>query len=232
MKFVNKKCFPLVVGISIALVIGFFVFLCGFHIAYALELENSWDAISAVGTLASAVIAAISTCASFLAVWYAIKISEKDAKINLFDKRYVVYKTLENCKLFYESLDDLDDMNSIQTQFLSTFDKENTLKSYLQLTSVDAENNSVADYTQYFKMLTVVKCKEVISTLKETKFLFTEDPKIFEYSKEIAIALSGFLISFSELSPSEKEAAKVNFQAVLLTRLDVLLGKISQIIEL
>lgn len=72
--------------------------LFGWRITYMPELENSWNAISAVATWAGAIIGLAGVAASFLAVWSAIqvpkKIAEQQNKIALFEKRYQVYTSV------------------------------------------------------------------------------------------------------------------------------------------
>ena len=70
---VESKWFPLIVVLLI-LITGIAVaFCCGFRITYAPELENSWEAISAVASWAS-------VCATLAAVWAAIQIPRKIAE--------------------------------------------------------------------------------------------------------------------------------------------------------
>lgn len=94
-KFLKGRWFPLSVAIVAVLVIASILFFFGFRITYAPELENSWDAISAVAAWGGVIVAVAGVTASFLAVWFAIrvpqKIAEQQNKIALFEKRYQVY---------------------------------------------------------------------------------------------------------------------------------------------
>lgn len=233
-EFIKSKWFLLVTAIAgISLVVS--LYNQGFRITYAPELENNWNAISAVASWGSILVAAISACASFLAVWYTIKIAEKQKKIDLFNKRYAVYKTLEDCNAFYQSLkdEDFDDSISIRIIFLSIFDKETALKEWLSLKLSDDGNSSIDYFEEYFDVLVSTKCKQIISILHESKFLFAEDPKIFEDIKKITTAFSGYIICSSECEKTQREAAKVYFQRTLSTHLlDKLLEKISQFLRL
>ena len=87
-KFIQGRWFPLAVAILIVVAMAFVMALFGWRITYAPELENSWDAVSAVA-------AWVGACASFVAIWFAIqvpkKIAEQQNKIALFEKRYAVF---------------------------------------------------------------------------------------------------------------------------------------------
>lgn len=233
--FIKGRWFPLLVGILVFVAVAFVMALFGWRITYAPDLESSWDAVSAVASWGSIVVAAISACASFLAVWYTIKIAEKQKKIDLFNKRYAVYKTLEDCNAFHQSLkdEDFDDSIRIRIIFLSIFDKETALKEWLSLKLSDDGNSSIDYFEEYFDVLVSTKCKQIISILHESKFLFAEDPEIFEDINKITTALSEYIICSSECEKQQREAAKVYFRMTLSTHLlDKLLGKISQFLRL
>lgn len=80
--------------------------LFGWRFIYAPELENSWDAISAVATLVGVVISAGGVVASFIAIWYAIqvprKIADRQDKIALFERRYECFQFFEECFILYK----------------------------------------------------------------------------------------------------------------------------------
>lgn len=88
---------------AILLLIG--LYIAGFRVTYAPNLENSWDAISAFASWSSVFV-------SGLAIYYAIlvpkKIAEDQNKIALFEKRYEVYKTLTDCFAFAFMLENTD----------------------------------------------------------------------------------------------------------------------------
>ncbi len=46
--FIKGRWFPLVVAIVCVAILAAFLFVSGFRVTYAPELENSWDAVSAV----------------------------------------------------------------------------------------------------------------------------------------------------------------------------------------
>ena len=108
MKFIKVKWFPLIIVVIAVLAIAFVLFCCGFRITYAPELENDWDAISAVATWTGTIVAVVSVIASFLAVWFAIqvpqKIAEQQNNISLFEKRMNCYNTLRKIKYFADMI--------------------------------------------------------------------------------------------------------------------------------
>ena len=91
-QFIKSRWFPLVAVSVVMLVVVVAGFLFGFRITYAPELENSWEAISAVAAWVGIIVSVASAVASFMAVWYAIqvpkKIVDRQDKIALFEKRY------------------------------------------------------------------------------------------------------------------------------------------------
>ena len=109
MKFIKGRWIPFVVGISLASVIAILLFLYGFRITYAPELENNWDAVSAVADWANVVLAVAGVIASFVAIWCAIqvpqKIAEEQNKISLFEKRYEAYSSILSLEVFAAALD-------------------------------------------------------------------------------------------------------------------------------
>ncbi len=111
MKFVKERWFPLTVSISLAFLIGVLMFLCGFRITYAPELENNWDAISAVA-------AWVGVLASFTAVWFAIKVPKEIAnrqdRIALFEKRLACFEMLETQREIYLLIKDETDIEKIK----------------------------------------------------------------------------------------------------------------------
>lgn len=105
MKFIKGRWFPLIAAIAIfVLEVGIVLtmVLFGWRFTYAPELENSWDAVSAVA-------AWVGVFSSFIAIWFAIqvpkKIAEQQDKIALFEKRHDAYSSILSLKVFAEALD-------------------------------------------------------------------------------------------------------------------------------
>lgn len=102
MKFIKGRWFPLVVALAIVGIISVILICLGFKITYAPEMENNWDAVSAVA-------ACMGVFASFVAIWFAIrvpkKIAEAQNKIALFEKRHDAYSSILSLEVFANSLD-------------------------------------------------------------------------------------------------------------------------------
>lgn len=92
--------------VALAVILFLLGYLIGFRITYAPELENSWDAISAVAEWIGVLVSVISVVASFVAIWYAIqvpkKIADRQDKIALFEKRYACFQFFEECFVLYK----------------------------------------------------------------------------------------------------------------------------------
>lgn len=101
-KFIKGKWFPLVIACACVFALMLILFCLGFRITYAPKLENSWDAVSAVATW-------VGVVASFVAIWFAIrvpkKIAEQQNKIALFEKRHDAYSSFLSLEVFAKSLD-------------------------------------------------------------------------------------------------------------------------------
>ena len=93
--FLNKKIPLWIIGILLLVVA--FLYIIGFRITYAPELENSWSAISAVASWAGVI---ASTVAIFVAIQIPQKIANNQNKIALFDKRYEFYDIIIRCVNF------------------------------------------------------------------------------------------------------------------------------------
>ena len=121
-KFIKERWFPLVVAISILILVAGVVLmmvLSGWRFTYAPELENSWDAISAVATWIGVLVSVIGVVASFIAIWYAIqvpkKIADRQDKIALFERRYDCFQLFQDCMLLYKYSKE-NDTESIYSQ--------------------------------------------------------------------------------------------------------------------
>lgn len=101
-KLVKQKWFPFVVALTLVVAFLGFLYHIGFRITYDRKLENSWDAISACAAWAG-------VGASFVAIWFAIrvpkKIADRQDKIALFEKRYHAYTSVLTLKSFAHALD-------------------------------------------------------------------------------------------------------------------------------
>lgn len=103
MKFIKGRWFPLVVGIALIVLVGFVMFLFGWRITYAPELENSWDAISAI----AAWVGAIGTVA---VLWYnhcSISLTQRSVQqainLQLYEKRLELYTALSRDDAFKDA---------------------------------------------------------------------------------------------------------------------------------
>lgn len=113
-KFVKGKWFPLV----IAAIIAFVLFLFGFRITYSPELDNNWDAVSACASWAGVI-------ASFVAIWFAIrvpkKIADRQDKIALFEKRLACFNELGRLRRLFFAVKDKDNVDELKDAFLAVY---------------------------------------------------------------------------------------------------------------
>ena len=101
-KFIRGRWFPLLVAIIIVAVVSVVMASFGWRVTYAPELENRWDAVSAVATWAG-------VFASAFAIVFAIRVPKKIAdiqdRIALFEKRYGAYSSLLTLQMFSHAID-------------------------------------------------------------------------------------------------------------------------------
>lgn len=111
MKFIKGRWFPLTVAAVIGGAVALVMALYGWRITYAPELDNSWDAISAVAAWSGA-------AASFIAIWFAIrvpkKIAEQQNRIALFEKRHECYTAIQNLLALKNQIEELQTIKEIQ----------------------------------------------------------------------------------------------------------------------
>lgn len=189
-RFENKRCVLLAVLVFLGLLIVaattilVMIFL-GWRFTYQPGLDNKWDAISAVAAWAGVVVAVASTTASFLAVWFAIrvpkKIAEQQNKITLFEKRYEIFEIYNSCKIFADMIRWEDNCQNVQLIFMNVFCNA----------SFDGKNIDLLYVTK--------ECAILSDKLRMSQFLF--DASVSSYMKNIANCL--YLLITASLYESE-----------------------------
>lgn len=138
-KFVKGRWFPLMVA-GVTLLVAFFL---GFRITYAPELENSWEAISAVASWASVAVSAI-------AVWAAVqipqKIAEQQNKIALVNSRLEILDKIEEIASNISMIHNM----SIRKNYRINSDNLLSLLSFATLDEFNRNQNIINRYSIYF----------------------------------------------------------------------------------
>ncbi len=100
----------------------------GFRITYAPELENSWDAISAFAAWAGVIVSIMAVGVSGLAIYYAIqvpkKIADRQDKIALFEKRFLLFNELHRHITFASIISRRNNIEEDKLEFSIIFDYE------------------------------------------------------------------------------------------------------------
>lgn len=136
---VESKWFPLVVALLV-LIIGIAVaFCCGFRITYAPELENSWEAISAVASWAGVAVSAV-------AVWAAVQIPKKIADQQ--NKIALVNSRLEIIDLIEKIASTISMIHNISTRNNNSLSRD-ALLELLPFASLDEFNKNLGVITRY-----------------------------------------------------------------------------------
>lgn len=181
-KLIKWKWFPMVAVIAAFAVVVLVMALLGFRITYAPDLENSWEAISAVAAWAGVITSIAAVGASFAAVWFAIRvpkeIAEQQNKIALFEKRYRVYREICRCSTFSYMLKLANEPEDARMIFLVSFEKESMVDMTIE------ELNK-----PYWIRKILISSQKLSEILRETEFLFADYPEIFEYTEKIVTAM-------------------------------------------
>lgn len=160
-KYWRKIWFKLlIIAIGVLVVVGL-LYCAGLRITYAPELKNDWDSVSAYAAWAGVIVAVISAAASFLAVWFAIKVADKQNKIALFEKRHAVFDTFNSCKAFSVMVQSLEYKSEVRKVFLRSFCE-----------------NLIHDNIEDFDFIMERYCS-VLDTLRRSQFLFDADITLY-----------------------------------------------------
>ena len=109
-RFVNSRCFPIIVILGLFLIPIGVLFVLGFRITYAPELENSWNAISAMASW-------VGTIGTVSAIFAAIWVANRQNKIALFEKRYENYIIIQKLLACALQLEDINTNKGVQVAF-------------------------------------------------------------------------------------------------------------------
>lgn len=116
-KFLKNKQSYYILAAAVIIILAVILYSVGFRITYAPELENSWDAISAVAAWASVI-------ASFIAIWFAIRVPSLIAKrqdaIALFEKKIECYIAIQRLLAFATSIKEENTVDGICRKFFIT----------------------------------------------------------------------------------------------------------------
>lgn len=133
-KYAHKKyMIPLGGIILISFVV--FLYLKGFRITYAPELENSWGAISAFASWASVIASAV---AILVAIRIPSVIADRQNKIALFEKRFEVYDVVCRSIGFARMIENSVTHEEIQIYFIASFGNEMMRENYRETLDRDS----------------------------------------------------------------------------------------------
>ena len=171
-RFISSRWFPLAVACAALLAVLVIAFLLGFRITYAPEIENSWDAISGVADWVGIIVSILSAIASFMAVWYAIRVADKQNQIALFEKRYELYTIVNYCYTFSGLLKKAKNTEDVKECYLKAFYN-------IKVGENEDENN-----------LILLKFLVIFHQLEQLQFMLRSDEEMLQYIYDIVKALS------------------------------------------
>lgn len=198
--FIKERWLSLVIAVVIvaltAAVVIFIMAMLGFRITYAPELENDWEAISAVASWLGAFISCVGVLASFLAIWYAIQvpktIADRQDKIALFEKRYECYTLIQKLLVSARQMEGEQTVLGVQVAFRINLDDADAL-----LKNKDAMILGI----ELKQMQAIIVSGEFLFPYYNTKLL----KKIIDVGVELIIKLSVHNIDQNDEQLTEEE---------------------------
>lgn len=185
-KFIKGRWFPLLVGIICLVLLVFGMAVLGLRITYAPELENSWTAISAFADW-------VGVVASFVAIWFAIRVPQKIAdrqdRIALFEKRLSCFEMIGRLRQIYYLIKDETDIETI---------KKDVALVYSQNYSSDFNATNFP-----------VLIGELIDQCSQMSFLF--DCVEYEEANNLGLAFGKFLSALYSANDKKVMPAKVTY---------------------
>lgn len=174
------KC--LIICIAVVLMVVLILFLLGFRIIYNPNLENSWDAISAIATWVSVI---VSGLALLVAIHIPKIIASKQNKIALFERRHEYYIVFCRCIAYAEMIN-------------QDFSKSQLRETYVVMLSDNITADRSVESINY--TLTPLRYKTV-STMSQGSFLF--DFNTDEFIEPLLHCLAEVLSCEDDVNPSK-----------------------------
>ena len=165
----------------VAVIFEFVLYLKGFRFVYPEQFENSWNAVSGIAAWAGVVASALSAIASFLAIIFAVRVADKQNKIELFEKKYEIYEIAFSCDPFSKQI--LNAKNNIDIQ----------LNFYVAFCYAVLDDNKAKDRT-----FLIAKYLSMAHRLNQVIFLFKDREILVRMPELIRMIDSVISVSFKE----------------------------------
>lgn len=174
-------------------------------------------------------ISLFSIVVSAVAIWYAVqipkKIAERQNKIALFEKRYKIYRKIVCCHTFVYTLKLSKNVQEGRKGFLATFAEETLINVDSMQTTMGTSNNYI--------LKVVMSAPKLVETLCQSKFLFADNPWIFEFTKKIVTAINDLVSSFLLESDEQFIQARKKFIDLMNDKMyDKVLDKVEKELQL
>lgn len=235
-KLLKKTSFWIV---SIEIIIAIILGLLGFKITYNPDLDNNWDAVSACAAWVGVVVSGI-------AIYFAKEVPKKIAKsqndIALFEKRYLLYKSLLTLEDFGNKLSEISEKE------LKNMDAKTRARLYLlkYLEAISFNSDEIIDIALNFKCkdrdeyksleceahprksmnVYKLKLRQLInsdkSTIELTSFLFEKETEkilqnlAFAYSNYMNLVCSSSGLEDINISNTSKSKDEIILEEMIL----------------
>lgn len=165
-----KKNWKWLVPCVVLLALGLTFYFLGFRITYAPELENNWDAISAVASWAGVLVSIVAVAVSGIAIWFAVqipkKIADRQDKIAAFSLRISALKTVGEMLKKFERMRfylDLISTECLKKQVEVAIDEIKTIEK----TQADLIETLGTTYQFIFEPKTANKIKFIVDAINQ-----------------------------------------------------------------
>ena len=187
-RFIGSRWFPLTIAGVALLSIMVITFFLGFRITYAPILDNNWEAVSGVAAWVGIFVSIVSAIASFMAVWFAVRVADKQNNIALFEKKYELFILVDTFDDFARLLTMIKTGEDILLAFLLIF---------YNIREIEKVKDRAFIRTSYIAS---------INQLGQTEFLF-KNKQIYIYIS-FCVKCLGELINVSLENPKENVSSE------------------------
>ena len=187
-----------IISILAIVVISFWgvLYLKGFRFVYPEQFENSWNAVSGIAAWAGVVVSVISVLASSLAIVFAVRVADKQNKIELLDRRLNCYNELAKHIDFAVSLKKCKDKKEVVQYFKHFFELPiNIDLSALPPDFVKENKNALYQFPFIFHGITRFEIYDVYESFLILVKALLQENSDFEDAKQKYIQI---VLGFSE----------------------------------
>lgn len=149
------------------------------------SIANSIDVLAEPGVIdwISLVISCVSIILSGMAIWFAVRIGDKENRVSLLEKRIECYKEIQTHKMFLDNYEQHNDFDAVLLCFASAF-SDNITENIEDLNLLSIKINSKRIFLQMASLYKSIEFYEVDSVIKNF-FAFVDTIEGWKHGDEI-----------------------------------------------